>query len=214
MSTIIDKPAKTTYSVFTNWQGEKQIITTLPTQVTTSSVDHENITTVPEEVLILASTEPITTGSILPPLGKPCEMGEIYYEEEFDRLVLCRQDHNRDIYPIDDIPALWSVFRNNPDGQPWIANELVAAGQTRTSDGKTWEVITPHTTQAGWEPENTPALWNEVVVVPPGPQPWVQPTGAHDAYQTGNQVTHNGSTWESTVDNNVWAPGVYGWIII
>jgi hypothetical protein len=24
-------------------------------------------------------------------------------------------------------------------------------------------------------------------------------------------VTHNGSTWVSIVDNNVWEPGVYGW---
>ena len=26
----------------------------------------------------------------------------------------------------------------------------------------------------------------------------------------GDKVTHNGATWISTVDNNVWEPGVYG----
>lgn len=26
-----------------------------------------------------------------------------------------------------------------------------------------------------------------------------------------DQLTHNGKTWISTVDNNVWEPGVYGW---
>lgn len=30
-------------------------------------------------------------------------------------------------------------------------------------------------------------------------------------YMTGDKVTHNGSTWVSTCDNNVWEPGVYGW---
>ena len=40
---------------------------------------------------------------------------------------------------------------------------------------------------------------------------WMQPTGAHDAYQKGDQVSHNGDTWTSTVDGNTWEPGVYGW---
>lgn len=29
---------------------------------------------------------------------------------------------------------------------------------------------------------------------------------------TGDKVAHNGKTWVSDVDNNVWEPGVYGWI--
>ena len=40
---------------------------------------------------------------------------------------------------------------------------------------------------------------------------WVQPTGAHDAYNTGDKVTHNGVKYISDVDANVWEPGVYGW---
>ena len=39
------------------------------------------------------------------------------------------------------------------------------------------------------------------------PAPWQQPSGAHDAYAKGDQVTHDGSTWTSTVDANVWEPG-------
>ena len=27
----------------------------------------------------------------------------------------------------------------------------------------------------------------------------------------GDKVTNNGKTWQSTTDNNVWEPGVYGW---
>lgn len=42
---------------------------------------------------------------------------------------------------------------------------------------------------------------------------WVQPTGGHDAYNTGDRVTYNGSVYESTIDGNVWNPEEYpdGW---
>lgn len=33
----------------------------------------------------------------------------------------------------------------------------------------------------------------------------------HDAYAKGDRVTDNGKVWESTIDGNVWAPGVSGW---
>lgn len=39
---------------------------------------------------------------------------------------------------------------------------------------------------------------------------WVQPDSTNP-YMIGDRVLHNGNTWESTVDNNVWEPGVYGW---
>ena len=42
---------------------------------------------------------------------------------------------------------------------------------------------------------------------------WIQPTGAHDAYQAGAKVSYNGTVYRSTVDNNVWAPDVYGWVV-
>ena len=50
------------------------------------------------------------------------------------------------------------------------------------------------------------------------PQPWVQPAGEHDAYKMGDIVTHNGQTWQVTETdangNNVWEPGVFGWVTI
>lgn len=66
-----------------------------------------------------------------------------------------------------------------------------------------------------------PSAWTHLFVAvltpepePTGPLPWVQPTGAHDAYSFGATVTHTGRVWESTVAgerSNTWAPGVYGW---
>jgi hypothetical protein len=48
----------------------------------------------------------------------------------------------------------------------------------------------------------------------PGYPAWIQPVGSQDAYPLGARVSHNGSDWESTYANNVWEPGVFGWIQI
>lgn len=41
---------------------------------------------------------------------------------------------------------------------------------------------------------------------------WAQPEGAHDAYAKDAEVLYGGLVWVSTVDANVWEPGVYGWL--
>lgn len=80
-------------------------------------------------------------------------------------------------------------------------------------EDKLYRCEQPHTSQAGWEPPNVPALWTEVAK--PGEIPvWKQPTGAQDAYMKGDRVHYpdkDGPVYESDVDNNVWEPGVYGW---
>ena len=47
---------------------------------------------------------------------------------------------------------------------------------------------------------------------------WIQPTGSHDAYPIGFEVTHNGSDWRCTQGDgaglNSWEPGVFGWTLI
>ena len=43
---------------------------------------------------------------------------------------------------------------------------------------------------------------------------WVQPTGAHDAYNTGDKMTYtDGKRYVCQMDNCVWGPDVYpaGW---
>ena len=66
--------------------------------------------------------------------------------------------------------------------------------------------------QVGWEPDVANTLWNVYTIEEPEPEEptapadWVQPTGGHDAYATGDQVLYNGNIWESLSDGNVWAP--------
>ena len=95
----------------------------------------------------------------------------------------------------------------------WGTGLQYAVGDRRRYDGKLYKCVQGHISQAGWEPPSVPALWTEVAA--PGEIPvWKQPTGAQNAYKTGDKVWYpdeNTTVYVSTVDNNVWVPGVYGW---
>ena len=91
----------------------------------------------------------------------------------------------------------------------WAIGKAYAVSDRAQYNGTLYKCVQAHTSQADWTPDITPALW-VAVSIEEYPE-WVQPTGAHDAYNIGDNVTHNGKTWVSDVDNNVWEPGVYGW---
>lgn len=48
------------------------------------------------------------------------------------------------------------------------------------------------------------------------PEEFKQPTGAHNAYMSGDIVNYNGKTYKSLIDNNVWSPDTYpnGWEVV
>ena len=81
------------------------------------------------------------------------------------------------------------------------------------ADGETqlYSVLQEHTSQENWKPNETPSLYKAVGFTESGVSIWTQPLGAEDAYMAGDVVEHNGTLWVSTIDNNVWEPGVYGW---
>ena len=60
-----------------------------------------------------------------------------------------------------------SAIAHNPTGAEqgaltWQPNISVERGETVTYDGTEYEALQSHTTQAGWEPPNVPALWQIV----------------------------------------------------
>ena len=95
----------------------------------------------------------------------------------------------------------------------WAADTAYEAGVRVRYDEKLYRCEQAHTSQIGWEPPVVPALWTEVAK--PGEIPvWRQPTGAQDAYMTGDKVHYpdkDGPVYVSVMDNNVWEPTVYGW---
>lgn len=95
----------------------------------------------------------------------------------------------------------------------WAADTAYAPGVRVRYEDKLYRCEQAHTSQAGWEPPAVPALWTEVAK--PGEIPvWKQPTGAQDAYMTGDKVHYpdkDGPVYVSVMDNNIWEPTVYGW---
>ena len=93
----------------------------------------------------------------------------------------------------------------------WSAQDTYDAGERVRFDGTLYKCLQPHAAQPDWTPTAAPSLWAKVLVSDTGePLPWEQPESTNP-YMKGDKVTHGGKTWVSTVDNNVWEPGVYGW---
>ena len=93
----------------------------------------------------------------------------------------------------------------------WDAAKTYAVGDRVRYAGNLYRCLTAHTSQAEWTPTDAPSLWAKVLTDPSGAiLPWVQPDSTNP-YAKGDKVTHAGKTWVSTIDNNVWSPGVYGW---
>lgn len=93
----------------------------------------------------------------------------------------------------------------------WDPTAVYAAGTRVQYHGTLHKCLQDHTAQADWTPEAAPPLWAKVLIPDPDVIPeWEQPDSTNP-YSAGDKVTHNGKTWVSDIDNNVWEPGVYGW---
>ena len=94
----------------------------------------------------------------------------------------------------------------------WSGNGVAyATGDRRQYDGALYKCLQSHTSQPDWTPTAAPSLWAKVLIPDPGKiSPWEKPDSTNP-YMAGDKVTHNGKTWVSDIDNNVWEPGVYGW---
>lgn len=93
----------------------------------------------------------------------------------------------------------------------WAADKDYTVGDRVKYGGTLYKCLTAHTAQASWTPDVSPSLWAKVLIPDSGVIPeWEQP-GSTNPYMAGDKVTHNGKTWVSDIDNNVWEPGVYGW---
>ena len=93
----------------------------------------------------------------------------------------------------------------------WKVDTFYTVGKRVRYNDKLYRCEQAHTSQEGYEPATTPALWTRTAAEGEILE-WVQPTGAQDAYDYGTKVTHNGKTWISTYEGkNVWEPGVFGW---
>lgn len=94
----------------------------------------------------------------------------------------------------------------------WDENWTGKAGAIVACEGGLFRSIHDITTTAqNTKPSETPSMWTRIGNPQDEYPTWYQPTGAHDGYSMGDKVSHNDKHWKSTVNNNVWEPGVYGW---
>lgn len=84
-----------------------------------------------------------------------------------------------------------------------------------TYNGHLFKVNQNHTSQEQWVPgeTGTESLYTSLEMGGNGYLNWQQPTGSHDAYNTGDIVNYKGELYKSLIDGNAWAPDVYpaGW---
>lgn len=95
--------------------------------------------------------------------------------------------------------------------EKWQANKKYEKDKRLEYNGVIYKVLTTHTSQVDWTPDTASSLFAKVLIPDTGTIPeWEQPDSTNP-YAKSDKVTHNGKTWESEIDNNVWEPGVYGW---
>ena len=93
----------------------------------------------------------------------------------------------------------------------WNATAHYDVDQRVRYGGVLYRCLQSHDAQADWTPETAPSLWAKVLIPDPEVIPeWEQPESTNP-YMKGDKVRHNGKTWISDIDGNVWEPGVYGW---
>ena len=94
----------------------------------------------------------------------------------------------------------------------WAIGRAYAVDDRVQYGGILYKCVQAHTSQVDWMPDATPALW-VAVSIEEYPE-WVQPTGAHDAYNIGDKVTYKGNHYVCDINGNVYAPDVTGWTLI
>ena len=93
----------------------------------------------------------------------------------------------------------------------WSVSIDYSVGDKVRYNNVLYKCLTSHTSQDTWTPTDSPSLWAKVLMPDETAVPeWEQPDSTNP-YMTGDKVIHNGKTWVSTIDNNVWEPSVYGW---
>lgn len=104
----------------------------------------------------------------------------------------------------------WKINKNYSTG------DFILYGTNSIGDPQLYKVVQAHTSQEDWTPDITSSLYVAIGLDDAGYPIWSQPTGAHDAYNTGDIVNYNGVLYQSLIDGNIYSPETYptGWEIV
>lgn len=141
-------------------------------------------------------------------------------------LYRCLQnDTAQEIFPPDTYISGWKCVDEpdehgiHPFSQPLGATDAYMKGDKVSFEGTYYQSNIDYNV---WSPTAYPQGWTKLDGIGESPEPggdddeypaFVQPTGAHDAYNIGDKVTYNGHRYECTMNNNAYSPDAYpqGW---
>lgn len=98
-------------------------------------------------------------------------------------------------------------------GRAYKTGDFLVYGENAVGDPQLYKVVQDHTSQGDWTPDKVASLYVAIGLDAKGYPIWSQPTGAHDAYNTGDIVDYNGVLYKSLIDGNIYSPEAYptGW---
>ena len=119
----------------------------------------------------------------------------------------------------DEAMEVATVFPAWQTSTAYKLNEMVTFGENEVGDPQLYRCVLAHISQSNWTPDITPALWTPIGLAPDNIPIWSQPTGAHDAYNTGDKVHYpdkDGPVYQSLIDGNIYSPEAYpaGWELV
>lgn len=135
-----------------------------------------------------------------------------------DSKLIPQGSHGQDAIELDlddeqalEVPDLYPVYE---------VDHAYKKDERFTYNGRLFKVNQDHTSAAQWVPgeTGTESLYTCLEMAGDGYLVWTQPTGAHNAYNTGDIVhypTADDPLYKSLIDGNTWSPDAYpqGWEI-
>lgn len=131
-------------------------------------------------------------------------MSRLEKAREFRKRINANLQATRKLIRVDDLSEdelmdMIDLYESYKVGKSYKADDIFKY------DGKLYKVIQEHTSQEDWVPSELPALYLSMMPENVIPE-WVQPTGAHDAYNVGDKVLFDGKVYECIIDGNTWSP--------
>lgn len=116
----------------------------------------------------------------------------------------------------DEAMEVATVFPKYEVGKAYKVDDIFTYGENAVGDPQLYRVVQDHTSQADWTPNTTASLYVAIGLTEEGYAVWSRPTGAHDAYNTGDIVDYNGTLYKSLINGNTYSPDEYpaGWEVV
>lgn len=113
----------------------------------------------------------------------------------------------------DEAMEIATVYPPYEVGKNYMTGVYITYGKNEVGDPQLYRIVQNHTSQEDWIPSKMPALYEPIGLNESGYPVWSKPSGAHDAYNTGDIVDYNGTLYKSLIDGNVYSPEEYaaGW---